>query len=995
VRKLDVVSQRSVVRIVLIYGLFAAAWILLSDRLAYLLFPDPEQLVHVSTYKGWVFVAVTSLLLYVLLSRSWRSLAQAQADRIATLKLIETLTDSLDAAIFAKDQEGRYLLFNKTASRFVGKPADQVIGLDDRALFPPEQAEWLLEVNRRVILDNCVRTDEEVLDTPDGVRIFLATKGPLCNAAGDVIGTYGISSDITERRRTENALRENMKLMQLFVEHAPAAIAMFDREMCYLYASRRWRVDYGLGDESIIGRSHYDIFPEIGADWKAVHRRAQAGEVVRAEEDRFVRTDGAIQWLRWEVRPWNASNGHVGGILIMSEDITERKTMAEALAHHQQHLEELVAERTAALTAAETRLRLVIDSSADGIIELDDLGTIALANPAACAMLGRLPEELRGRNFHDALHYRHKDGTEYPASECDIVGAAREGKALRLEDEVFWRVDGSPLPVSLAVHPIRNGGRVLGAVMSFTDATERLRAEAAREAARSEAERLAKVKSEFLANMSHEIRTPLNGVLGLAQIGYRESAGRERARETFGRILESGRLLLTIINDILDFSKIEAGKLTVEQVPYAPAWLVSEAATAMNAAATAKGLSLIVDQPDDLPLAGLGDPNRISQILLNLLSNAIKFTHQGEIRLSVGCTDGEIVFTVADTGVGIAPDDIERLFQPFEQADSSTTRRFGGTGLGLAISRRLTDLMGGTLAVSSTVGEGSRFELRLPWVETEQPVTNPVIAIASEGPRLTGVRVLVAEDNEVNRLVLEDCLLGEGAQVVMAENGRQAILAVLDAGSTAFHIVLMDVQMPEMDGIAATRELRRLSPDLPVVGQTAHALKEEQDRCLAAGMVATLTKPIDLDQLVVTVARYARKSAGTMPDQPLHAQSAGVATMSPPETDATIDWGALHRRYQNRREFVARLVKLALEHNADTADRLRTLAAAGKIMPIGEMAHTIKGMAGNLAAARLEQIALRTLGAARANDETALEYGLALADAMEQLLVALRKGEGA
>jgi PAS domain S-box-containing protein len=975
--------QHSVLKAVLVYAAFACAWILFSDEAVRQLFSDPELMMRVSLFKGWAFVAVTAVLLYWLLQRAWQRQAQAQAERMATLKLIEIIADASSDAIFAKDLDGRYLLFNRAASRFVGKPADVVIGADDRALFPSAQAEMLRAIDRQVIEENMVRTDEETLAMPDGLRSFRATKGPLHDDQGRVIGIYGISSDITEHRRSEAALRESMEMLRLFVEHAPAAIAMFDREMRYLFASRRWRDDYGLGAQEIVGRSHYAIFPEVSADWKAIHRRALQGEVVGADADRFVRADASVQWLRWEVRPWQAADGGIGGIVILSEDITERKNLAEEVERHRHHLEELVDLRTAELAAAEARLRLVIESSADGIIELDVQGQIALVNPAASEMLGYLPEELLGRNFHDAIHYRRPDGTHYPADECTIIAAAMAGETLRLDSDVFWRADGSALPVSVAIHPILGSKDILGAVMSFADATERQRAEAEREQARAEAERLARVKGEFLANMSHEIRTPLNGVLGLAQIGYRESAGRDRARETFGRILDSGRLLLTIINDILDFSKIEAGKLAIESVPFAPGVLVDEAVGALTVSAAAKDLAIVGTQAPDLPAACLGDPVRISQILLNLLSNAVKFTRQGEVRLSAHRAGDALVFRVDDTGIGIASADIERLFMPFEQADSSTTRKFGGTGLGLAICRRLADLMGGTLAVTSTVGVGSGFELRLPLVETDQPVPHSIEGRAGTGLRLAGLRILAAEDNEVNRLVLEDFLLSEGAQVVMVENGRVAVDAVASEGAV-FHVVLMDVQMPEMDGIEATRLMRQIAPDLPVIGQTAHALKEEHDRCQAAGMAATITKPIDIDQLVATVLDHVRQPA-TGGSKPMAA-----APAQPASNDVVLDWDELQRRYRNRQEFIDRLILLALADNADVADRLRSRADEGDLTEVGRIAHALKGLAGNLAAPEVERLALRTLGAARAYDVAGLDHAEALADAVERLLQVLQ-----
>jgi PAS domain S-box-containing protein len=974
-------AWHDVLKIVLIYAAFAAAWILFSDELVHLVVADPERLMRISILKGWAFVAVTSLLLYFLLRRAWQRQVDALRERMNTLRLIEAIADGSEDAVFAKDLSGRYLLFNRAASRFVGKPATEVVGRDDRAIFPPEQADMIQLLDRRVVEEDCVRSMEERLDTADGVRVFLATKGPLRDEEGRVFGIFGISRDITTQKRAEAALRENMELLRLFVDHAPAAIAMFDREMRYLHASRRWRDDYALGAREIVGHGHYDIFPDLSPELRAVHQRALRGEVVRADEDRFLRADGSVQWLRWEVRPWQDAGGSIGGIVIMSEDVTERKSLTAELERHRHHLEELVEQRTAERAAAESRLRMVIESSADGIIELDAAGNIAMVNPAASEMLGYLPEELLGRNAHAAIHAKHADGESYPVGDCAVIDAVLTGRTLRLNSDVFWRADGSPLPVSVATHPILRGETILGAVMSFSDATERQRAEAERERARAEAERLARIKGEFLANMSHEIRTPLNGMLGLAQIGYRDSVGRDKAQETFGRILDSGRLLLTVINDILDFSKIEAGKLVIEAVPLSPAQLVDEALGALTVGAAAKDLVLVGEKTPDLPAACLGDPVRISQILLNLLSNAVKFTRAGEVRLSAWREGAELVFCVADSGIGISPADLERLFRPFEQADSSTTRKYGGTGLGLAISRRLADLMGGRLVVTSTLGVGSRFELRLPLVATDRPVMPPKAGQAGAGQRLAGLRILVAEDNEVNRFVLEDFLRGEGAWVEMTENGCLAIEAATrpDAG---FHVVLMDVQMPEMDGIEATRRLRQLAPELPVIGQTAHALKEEHDRCLAAGMAATLVKPIDIEQLVAVVLTHAGKPVpGTAP--------ASVPPVATARHDDAVDWTALQRRFRGRREFIDRLVTLSLKSNEGMAQRLRVLVETGELTEIGKLAHTLKGFAGSMSAPEVERLAIRTLAATRAEDGMALTHALDLADALERLMQAL------
>jgi len=492
-------------------------------------------------------------------------------------------------------------------------------------------------------------------------------------------------------------------------------------------------------------------------------------------------------------------------------------------------------------------LDAVVSGTSDAIFVKDARGRYLLCNRSAAELVGKKAGEVVGHD--DTFLFSAPVAAELMAQDRDIMASG----ATRTYEEDLTTASGRPFTVQTSKGPVRDrSGRLIGVFGIARDITDRKRADAA-DAARLAAERLAREKGEFLANMSHEIRTPLNAVLGFAQVGRRASES-PRSRRSFDRILDSGELLLGVINDILDYSKLEAGKLTLERVPVDIDAMLERAAGLMAAKARAKDLKFRVDIAPDLPAGCLGDGLRLSQVLVNLLSNAIKFTEHGDITLAAARDGDELVFRVADTGIGMDAAQIGRLFAAFEQADSSTTRQYGGTGLGLAISKRLIDLMAGSIRVDSQPGRGSRFELRLPYLAAEAPV--PDETRNADGPRLTGLNLLAAEDNEVNRLVLEDILDLEGARLTCVENGREAVDRVRHTGPDAYDLVLMDIQMPEMDGYEATRRLHEIAPNLPVIGLTAHAMADERAKCIAAGMVEHVAKPIGIDVLVETILRY-------------------------------------------------------------------------------------------------------------------------------------------
>ncbi len=512
------------------------------------------------------------------------------------------------------------------------------------------------------------------------------------------------------------------------------------------------------------------------------------------------------------------------------------------------------------------------------------------------------------------------------------------------------------------------------------------------------AEAANRAKGQFLANMSHEIRTPLNAVLGFAQVGRRSSQDPD-ARSRFSHILASGQHLLGIVNEILDLSKLEAGKLRIDSIPFELIANVNDALDFVRESANTKGLNLTVEYDPELPDWVMGDPLRSRQILLNLLGNAIKFTGQGEIRLAVHPENGQIHFTVIDTGIGMNNEEMTRLFKAFEQADGTAARRFGGTGLGLTISNELAKLMGGTITVESTPDQGSTFTLCLPLKKTRPSDHYTEREAQFSGARLAGMSVLAVEDDELNRMVLREMLEYEGATLVLAKNGQQALDCLQKADPLIFDIVIMDVQMPEMDGYEATRRMHSIAPSLPVVGLTAHAMVGERERCMEAGMVAHLTKPVDIDQMTTTLLQQLPPTSnkdnytmpGSAPVKHLPADD-GAQYDSLPGID--ID-GALKNLKCDLPVF-RQILLTFYRQRRNNYEEITTLLARGDVERAEDLVHGIKGSSGYLGAWKLYHEAVALEDAFKAGDldvamELLSQFGLCFQEVMDGLEVLAEK----
>ncbi len=785
---------------------------------------------------------------------------------------------------------------------------------------------------------------------------------------------------------SQKALVESERRWVLALEGAGLGVWDWNAQTNKVFFSRHWKAMLGYSEREVgntlkewSDRIHPDDLARCQADRE---RHFRGDTAVYSNEHRVRARDGSWRWILDQGSVFERSpGGEPLRVVGTYTDVTERKQAEQSLLEKQSALSE--AQRIAHIGSWSWHL-------ASGAV------TCSEETYRLCAIAPDAPVRDR-QAFLDRVHPHDRDRVSVWADEC-IAGRSTADQEFRVA-----LPDGQMRVLNGRAYLQRDAlGRQLALVGTVQDITERKTLEqelnqhrhhlealvqsrtAELETARAEAERLARVKSEFLANMSHEIRTPLNAVLGLAQIGARDSAGRA-AYATFARIREAGEHLLGVINDVLDFSRLETGRVLVDTQPLALTAVLDNVHSLISERAVSKGLKFVVEAAPGLPQWVAGDEQRLRQILVNLLANAVKFTDRGEVRLHVTRRGDETFFAVSDTGIGMTDEQVARLFRSFEQADNSTTRRYGGSGLGLAISQTLANQMGGEIVVTSTSGAGSTFTLRLPLPAAEAPLPKAPPSGATSDRRLEGLRLLAAEDVDVNRLVLEYVLNSEGAQVLFAENGQQAIERLQESGVGAFDAVLMDVQMPVMDGYQATQRIRQIAPALPVIGLTAHALGEERDRCLAAGMVEHVTKPIDADVLVAAIRRHTGQPAADAAPRPVVASG------------AVIDWSGLLARYSGRQDFVAKLAATALDSHRDTPDRLRGAAQAGDFPDLAFRAHALKGMSGNLLAHAVQNLARQVEADARAKAPQALDAAIELAVQVEALLAALsaRVGEAA
>jgi PAS domain S-box-containing protein len=1043
----------------------------------------------------------------------------AEKERNLVTQRMQLLLESSGQGTYGIDLQGKCTFINRATCEMVGYSSEEGLGRNmhdlvhhhrsDGSPYPVDQC----PIYRAFKKGEGCRVDNEVMWRRDGTPIPVEYSSFPIREDGKITGAVVTVVDITDRKRAEEKLQASEQLFRSIFENAQIGIGVFKIDTRELSPNRALQEMLGYSEKELSRLETWDEIThpdESALDAKRYAELVQGTREKDEWEQRLVRRDGRIVVTSVRYSLLRDAAGRPQYVASLQEDITERRAAEDLLRKRDEELRRVN-------FLADTALEL--SKAGYWHVPLDGTGWYN-SSPRRVALFGEIPRpDYRYRL--DEMFGHASEGDEAAAKIArEAFNAAVEGKSPTYDTMFAYKrpIDGRIAWIHALGHVQKDAeGKPADMYGVSQDITEFKRLEAELVTAKEAAVAATKAKSDFLANMSHEIRTPMNAILGMTHLALKTDLT-SKQRDYLTKSKAAAQSLLGIINDILDFSKIEAGKLDIEKTNFRLEDVLENVSNVVSQKVHDKNLEFLIAAQQDLPPDLVGDPLRLGQILINLVNNAVKFTERGEIGVMVALTEktfdrANLKFSVRDTGIGMTLEQTARLFQPFSQADSSTTRKYGGTGLGLSISKRLVELMGGNIWVESSYGAGSTFHFtawfgvgsgeakckqlipdiagirvlvvddnaqaremladslkalalrvesassgedairelaaaeehdryqlvmmdwRMPGMDGLEasriikagnrfkhipkivmvtafgrgeirahaeemgidgyllkPVTpstlydtllelfgaagneadiRQITRAAATTHDATGIRILLVEDNEVNQQVATELLESAGASVTIANNGGEAVRILTESEQLPpFDVVFMDLQMPEMDGFTATRLLRahQQLQGLPIIAMTAHALVEERQRCLDAGMNDHVSKPIDPDALFVTLTRWAK---------PRQVQAAGAEDraarlaneMILPEIEGVNMAGGLKRVAGNKRLYRDLLVQFAAGQS-EVNSQIQAAIEIGENKLAERIAHTVKGVAGNIGLGKVFTAAGKLERAIREADAT-------------------------
>ncbi|MCC9136962.1 PAS domain S-box protein [Pontibacter silvestris] len=862
-------------------------------------------------------------------------------------ELIRQVMNTSSNLVFVKNEKGEFTFVNKAFAVHFGRAPEDIIGKTDRDVHTQEDEVFEFTETDKLLLQTMeTQSYEEKLTKSNGEVIWLRTiKKPLILESG-AAHILGMSLDITAEKLAKEELEKREELYRLLSENSKDLICLHEADGTYVYLSSAVKELFGYSQSELIGTSPYDItHPE---DVQNIHELRR--EKVLRNKENFItqhrkrRKDGSYIWVETNIRPIVGDKGQVVKLQSSTRDITQRRRANEAL---------LISEK---------KYKDLIKYSQAYILSHDMKGNILSVNPFSIKNLAYTEQEIIGKALKAFLPVEQK------ASIDSYLDYLQEHVSF---DGVFSVLDKDQQArfLHFYCYKVEESGAEPYVIAIGHDLTERLLMEEELKQAKEAAEESTRVKENFLANMSHEIRTPLNGILGMAALLGKTSL--DEMQQNYLKIIKSSSdNLLVVINDILDIAKIEAGKLDIEHIPFNISETITAAFTTLMYKAEEKEIAYVLEPLPFVHSTVLGDPYRLQQVLLNLLNNALKFTDDGTVRLSATIIEDTheavtVEFSVSDTGIGIPEGKQQAVFEGFTQAYSSITRKYGGTGLGLNICKNLVELQGGNIWVDSQEGMGSAFRFVLTYLKSNELLENaekPEIDYQSLGH----IRVLLAEDNEINIYLAESILSSWGVSVDVACNGKEAVAL---ASKNNYDVVLMDVQMPELNGLDATQQIRQLPDQLkanvPIIALTANAIKGDAEKYMGTGMDDYVTKPFEEEKLFMTIARHVKRKSGA-----LQLQQGNVALVSEEDEqmEPLFDLKTIHKMSRGKEAFIKRSKQLFVDTVPAVVSDMQLKYKLQDWQGLSEAAHKLKPTIDLMHIVKLQDVVRQIENSAKAEE---------------------------